>query len=116
MAEPASRCEMASPGGTMYTLKKGSGKFGYEGVFEPHKNKGYHAKLRLDKHSKDQTTIPGPACKTAAAEPAEAALRLAMFEAKPFSIIKKERAAKGDGERFNKKVRRPAACERSCQH
>ena len=43
MTEPE---HMSSPGGTVYTLKKGTGKFGYEGVFEPHK--GYHAKLRLD--------------------------------------------------------------------
>jgi hypothetical protein len=61
MAEPD---QMASPGGTvyMYTLKKGTGKLGYEGVFEPHKGKGFHAKLRLDPHSKDQTTLPGAAC------------------------------------------------------
>ena len=45
---------MSSPGGTVYMLKKGTGKLGYEGVFEPHKGKGFHAKLRLDPHSKDQ--------------------------------------------------------------
>ena len=59
MTEPE---HMSSPGGTVYTLKKGTGKFGYEGVFEPHKGKGYHAKLRFDPDSKDQTTLPGAAC------------------------------------------------------
>jgi hypothetical protein len=100
MTEPE---HMSSPGGTVYTLKTGTGKFGYEGVFEPHKGKGYHAKLRLDPDSKDQTTLPGAACQT----PEEAALRLARFVAKPVPIVKKERAAKGAGERSNKKVRQP---------
>ena len=82
--------QMASPGGTIYNLKRSSvlgAKFGYEGVFEPHKGQGYHAKLRLDdsKGVKAQTTIPGPACKT----PKEAALRLAKFRAAPFEIVKK---------------------------
>ena len=94
---------MSSPGGTVYMLKKGTGKLGYEGVFEPHKGrKGFHAKLRLDPHSKDQTTLPGAACQT----PEEAALRLARFVANPFPIFKKERAARGEGERSKKKVHR----------
>ena len=96
--------QMASPGGTIYNLKRSSAKFGYEGVFEPHKGQGYHAKLRLDdsKGVKAQTTIPGPACKT----PKEAALRLAKFRAAPFEIVKKDpgRAARGDGKRVTAKV------------
>ena len=99
--------QMASPGGTIYNLKRSSvlgAKFGYEGVFEPHKGQGYHAKLRLDdsKGVKAQTTIPGPACKT----PKEAALRLAKFRAAPFEIVKKDpgRGARGDGKRVTAKV------------
>ena len=91
---------MASPGGTLYTLKKGTGKLGYEGVFEPHKGKGFHAKLRLDKDSKEQTTLPGEACTT----PREAALRLAKYESNPYPIVKKERAPKGKGKRLLAKV------------
>ena len=35
-AEPLSDYEMASPGGTVWTLHKGSGKLGYEGVYKPY--------------------------------------------------------------------------------
>lgn len=89
MAEPVPEQpdELASPGGNVYPLKKGTGKFGYEGVYAPHgPEKGFHVKLRLNENSKEQTTIPGPACKTAK----EAALRGAMFRAAPFEITKKD--------------------------
>ena len=88
MAEPDEQPDqLASPGGTLYDLKKGTGRYGYEGVFAPHgPEKGFHSKLRLDANSKDQTTLPGPSCKT----PAEAALRLAKFRAMPFEIAKRD--------------------------
>ena len=89
MAEPVPEQpdELASPGGNVYPLKKGTGKFGYEGVYAPHgPEKGFHVKLRLNENSKEQTTIPGPACKSAK----EAALRGAMFRAAPFEITKKD--------------------------
>ena len=101
--------QMASPGGTIYNLKRSSvlgAKFGYEGVFEPHKGQGYHAKLRLDdsKGVKAQTTIPGPACKT----PKEAALRLAKFRAAPLVSRSSKKGSwpccQGDGERVTAKV------------
>ena len=109
MAEPDGQPdELASPGGTVYKLVKGSGKFGYEGVFAPHgPNKGFHAKLRLDENSKAQTTLPGPACKMAA----EAALRLAKYRAAPFEIVKKDpdRAPKGEGMQSRKRPLEVAA-------
>jgi hypothetical protein len=40
--------QMASPGGTLYTLAKSDGKHGFEGVFAAHgPDKGFHVKLRL---------------------------------------------------------------------
>ena len=95
--------QMASPGGTLYTLKKGMGKYGYEGVYAPHDpSKGFHVKMRLDEESKYQTTLPGLACGTAK----EAALRLAKFRAAPFEIVKKEpdRAPKGESKVAKKRA------------
>ena len=47
--------QMASPGGTLYTLAKSDGKHGFEGVFAPHgPDKGFHVKLRLDPNSKSE--------------------------------------------------------------
>ena len=37
--EPFGDYEMASLGGTVWTLHKGAGKLGYEGVFKPYPNK-----------------------------------------------------------------------------
>ena len=95
--------QMASPGGTVYTLKQGAGKHSYEGVFAPHgPEKGYHVKLRLDRNSKDQTTLPGPACST----PQDAALRLARYRAAPYEIVKHnpDRAPKGRGNENKKRA------------
>ena len=92
---------MASPGGTVYTLKKGTGKLGYEGVYAVADGK-FHVKLRLDAASRNQTTIPGEALSS----PAEAALRLAKFRANPYPIVRKDssRAPKGQGKRTMAKV------------
>ena len=82
----------------MYALKKGSGKFGYEGVTAPHgPEKGYYARPPKELTNGTQQFIPGGACKT----PAEAALRRAKFMVAPFEIVKQdpERAAKGEKKR-----------------
>jgi|EP00966_Prymnesium_polylepis_P151256 hypothetical protein len=48
MAEAAPQPdELASPGGKVYTLKKGSGRYGYDGVTAPHgpEKGGYFLRL-----------------------------------------------------------------------
>ena len=92
--------ELASPGGKVYTLKKGSGTFGYEGVLAPHGPlKGFHARPPAAMTGGKQMFIPGPASKT----PSEAALRRAKFMAAPLEILKQDpdRAPKGQSKVAN---------------
>jgi hypothetical protein len=101
MAEAAPQPdELASHGGKVYTLKKGSGTFGYEGVLAPHGPlKGFHARPPAAMTGGKQMFIPGPASKT----PSEAALRRAKFMAAPLEILKQDpdRAPKGQSKVAN---------------
>ena len=95
--EPVDETVLDDHDGVLYVLEKSKNKntkTGYEGVYTPRPGQ-YHAKLRLDLSSTKQTTIPGPACKSAK----EAALRLAKYKANPYPIEKKDpsRADKGQG-------------------
>ena len=102
--------QMASPGGTLYTLKKGKGQYGYEGVTAPHgPEKGYHARPPIDMTNGKQQFIPGAACKT----PEEAALRRSKFLAAPFDIVKQDpdRASKGKGKQASAKRQLEAAAQ-----
>lgn len=102
--------QLASPGGKLYTLKKGKGQYGYEGVTAPHgPDKGYHARPPKDMTNGKQQFIPGAACKT----PEEAALRRAKFVAAPFDIVKQDpdRAPKGEGKQVSGKRPLEAAAQ-----
>jgi len=84
--------EQYSHEGVTYELELSSKcTTGYKSVFEPRPGQ-FHAKPTI---GGKQTTLPGPACKTAQ----EAALRLAMYKVSPQPIVKKhpERAARGEG-------------------
>ena len=78
--------------GTVYELEtSGKSATGYKNVVEPREGQ-FHAKPTVDGK---QVTLPGPACKTAQ----EAAVRLAVYKASPYPIVKQnpDRAARGEG-------------------
>ena len=81
--------ELVENGGVTYTLKRNSGKTGYENTIEPRPGQCY-AKVKVNG---SQQVVPVTYCKTAK----QAALRAAQCLANPYPIVKKDvyRAPKG---------------------